>query len=304
MSEVHNESNQDDQNFGLDNLPENEQKETKEILESLSPEKEEEKTEEKQPEKAEDPKKPEETKGDDKGDEKAERRDVALMPAWKHKIAEQQWVKEKAELEQKLAESASSKEKPHDDTKIEDGKESESDIDITALADELGVEESVVAKIIDTAEQRAKANFKQFELSDEDKQALVAAKQYQEQQVIESERKLFESDFEKQVLPEIKKEYGDDVPESVVADLKEKLHGIAYTDEYKKVPYSEIYRGKAEFRGVIAEKRKSAESSRGGAFQTSGQMVKYEDLDESQIANLSGEEFDKYSDYMARRERS
>lgn len=295
------ELNQDNQNHGLDTLPENERKETQEILDSLAPAKDEDKPEEKQPAKEEAPKEPAEPKDEDKN----ERRDVALMPAWKHKIAEKQWQDEKADLERKLAEASDSKGKPSSAELpvTEPEKKSESDIDIKALAEELGADESTVAKIIEAAEERAKAQYKPFELSDEDKQALVAAKEYQAQQALDTERALFERDFTKDVLPEIKKEYGDDVPESVIADLKEKLHGIAYTPEYKLIPYNEIYRAKAEFRGVAAEKRKSAESSRGGAFQVSGETVKYEDLDENQIANLSGEDFDKYSDYMARRER-
>jgi hypothetical protein len=315
MSENLNNEPQGAETHGLDNLPENERQETQEILDSLKPEGEEDtpKPEEKPEETKEEPKeeeKPEEKQDDEKGEEKQEgRRDVSMMPAYKHKIAEKKWESEKAELQAKLDEYENS-EKPSEDKptdvpeagdKPEEGKGLTPNV--KKLAEELGAEEEAVAKIIDAAKKEAQEEMRPFMLTDEQKQALADLQNLKHEKAMEAEKNLFNEDFEKDILPEIRKEYGDDIPDSVVADLKEKLRDIAYKPEYQKVPYLEIYRGKQDFRGVIAPKRKTAETSKGGFFQIAGKTVKYEDLGPDQIANLSDSDFDKYSDYMARREK-
>jgi hypothetical protein len=316
MSQTHNEAQGAPDN-GLDSLPEKEREETQEILDSLADKDEgkddpkpkedpkpEEKKEEEKP-KDEDKKSEEDGEGDDKNDS-SKRRDPSLMPAYKHKIAEKGWEKEKAELEAKIAEYEKGKSPENKSDDEPDGKpndESKSDIDVEALADELGADKEAVSKIVEVAEKRAAEKMKPFMLSDTDKQALADLQDLRRQQALEQENQLYSQDFDKDVLPEIKKEYGDDVPESVIADIKSKLKDVAYTNEYAKVPFSEIYRAKSEFRELVAPKRKTAEGSKGGNFQVAGKTVKYEDLGPDQVANLSDDEFDKYSDYMARREK-
>lgn len=295
MNNEKTELSQDSQ-FGIENLPENERKETQEILDSLKPE-------EKAEDKPETLPKEEEKKEDDQ-EKPEEKKEPSLIPAYKIKIAEKQWEKERLALEQKIEDLSKPKETPHVEDEGDKPKEpeSKSDVDIRELADELGVDESVVDKIVKVAEARAKASNKPFELSPEDKHALVVAKQFEEKQRVELEEAIFDQSFDEKVLPEIKAEYGEDVPSSVVLYLKEKLRELSYQDGYEKVPHDLIYRGEKSFREVIAPKRKTSEPSGLGSFEVSGKTVRFEDLSTEDVEKLSDEDFDKYSDHMARRE--
>ena len=108
------------------------------------------------------------------------------------------------------------------------------------------------------------------------------------------EDKIFDREFSKDIvtLEDLKKEDQEEV--------KKLLKDLAFTEEYAKVPLKRIWRFEEfdKFRGEVKGK-KSAESSGGGAR---GELTNYDSWSKEDIKNASGPEFDKYCDYMEKKQ--
>ncbi|MEI9893790.1 MAG: hypothetical protein WDN28_07775 [Chthoniobacter sp.] len=88
-------------------------------------------------------------------------------------------------------------------------------------------------------------------------EALADLKKAREEQGVQAEMAKFAADFDRDVLPALKAEYGDDVPASVIESVKEQLKEAAYSKpEYQKTPFKVIYKGDDAFRNLVAPKKK------------------------------------------------
>lgn len=254
----------------LENLPEKERKETEEILGTLKeegtpkpPVAGEKKGGEEVP-----PKQPEaelnadgtpKTKVEDKpADTPAKppaRREASVVPAWKLKVAEDQ--KGKAEERAQTAEEIAAK-------ALEDGKKPDEvaanlETELAKIAEETGMPIEALKRLgkifAPAADPRIDTVVQSAERREAEAAALVEVTNYN-------------ADFDRDVLPLIAKEYGDasgKVPAETVAKIKEEMAKIAYTPEYAKIPYTEIYRGREDFRGIIPPVGAGGEGSRPGS---------------------------------------
>lgn len=274
MVDIETEVSQDTQieQTGLEGLPAAERKETEELLGEIAKEgetvakpvvvKEGEEGDAIPPKTAVEPKLGED--GKPLKEEVAEpekplpRREASVVPAWKLKVAEDQ----KGGIEKVLADTKAALEKAlKGGTKPDEAAVDAANKRLTALAEKTGMDVDALKElgsIFTPAPVTADPAIKQA-LDDIARQKQETAAQVEVAQ--------FSADFNKDILPLIKKEYGDkdgNVPPETVTKIKDAMAKIAYTPEYAKVPYAVIYRGQEEFRGVIPPASKGAEASRGG----------------------------------------
>ncbi|MES2224990.1 MAG: hypothetical protein V4478_03310 [Patescibacteria group bacterium] len=309
MANNQQESHADD--HGLQNLPQKEREETQKILDELqegekdnteAPEKETEKPQKQ--EEAETPAKEEPKEGEEKPDsekgEKKERRETGLVPAWKLGMEKTRAAKVEADLKADIEnlKNGTLPEKKQDESK-------EEDVDIDAVAKAIIEKHDVQdPEVIEDIFKAIKGYVSKQSALPADLQAKLAQiDEIKAAEEIKVEEANFNRDFDKDILPLIKSEYGEDITDEKVAEIKEKLKEIAYSPEYAKVPYDEIYHGKRDFRGVVAPKKKSAEGTRESSINLKAGETNYSELTDAEAAALSPEEFQKYSDNMAKNER-
>ena len=264
-------------------------KESKEIMEEIESEKgsEEEESEEDKSQKEEEKEESKEDKPEEKKEEKKEEKEEKeedekedkekvgrvpkTMPIWKHKIAEKDWEKKVDKLQLDL-EEATKKSTPVQAEKIKE------------MVEKYGLEEGMVKDLIGIV-----GGSKSLDKDSKDKIAKI------EKELADSkEDKIFDREFSKDIvtLEDLKKEDQEEV--------KKLLKDLAFTEEYAKVPLKRIWRFEEfdKFRGEVKGK-KSAESSGGGAR---GELTNYDSWTKEDIKNASGSEFDKYCDYMEKKQ--
>lgn len=215
-----------------------------------------------------------------------------LMPVYVHKVAENKWQQDREKLLSSI----------EDLTKTNSSKEGETQeakdarlAKIKAVADKHGYEPAFVEDILAIATENG------GKLPPEVEQGLRKAHGLSAERDLEMETANYSADFDRVILPIIKAEYGDDVPKNVISDIKEDLKGLAYSEEYAKVPYEVIYRGNAEFRGLVPAKQKGGESSRGGSnveSDATGKPDLTKPISDTQLKTLSDADFDTYAKNM------
>lgn len=294
---------------GLENLPQAERDETQKILDEIETEKAQAPTDPKPTEEVKpvEPKKepvvepkPEEKKLEDIKPEP--RRDTKLIPAWQLEIERDKTAKrEKDLLEQIETLKGPAGKKPEDTVASPEDFAKR----VSALVDDEGISETLAKRMIEL-EDIAKNGVK---IPKEITEAIEGMKQAKDAASIVAETAQFNQDFDKQILPLIKAEYGDDTKPEIIERIREDLKAKAYSTEYSKVPYTTIYKGEDQFRGVIAEKKKGAEGARGGstaAQENAGgdQIDLAKPLSDEVVASLSNADFEKYCKNMESYEKS
>ena len=239
-------------------------------------------------------------KVEEKKPEKPEERRKApkLMPVYVHKVAEKKWSEEKATLLGQIEELSTTTSKGGEESpEAKAAREAK----IKALAEKHGYDEEFVREVLELATENG------GKLPASVEEGLRKAHMVSTERELETEEANYSADFDRSILPLIKAEYGDDVPPNVIADIKEDLKGLAYSEEYGKVPYSVIYKGQDQFRGLIPGKKKAAEGSRGGTGEGSvGDLEKpdlTQPLSDDVIKTLSDTDFETYSKNMEQREK-
>lgn len=300
-------------NDGLDNLPESQRKETQEILDDIT------KAEESKPkpEDVDTSKKPEgEEKKDDEGDKKPEldkdgkpiktedESESSKRRPWQ-KAIEHKRKEHAAGLEQQVQDLTAKIAELTQRAKPDDGKPATTE-QKNVLGDKVKklVEESkidVPPEFIESIIQLAREG---KELPEEITEKLAEVDKIKSAIEVEKEETFFSKDFDKLILPLVKAEYGDGIPEEKIAEIKEKLKQFAYSDQYGHLPYEEIYAAKKDFRGVVAPKKRSAEGPRNGSVTFDESKKDYKNLTEAEALSLTPEEFDKWSDAQAANERN
>lgn len=325
MSNTNNEPNQGGPDGDLQNLPDAERKETQEILDDIaktnagSGKPEDVKPDAKPPEP---PKAPEATPdskpdGNDKDKQpdvqkSGDRREVSLMPTWMHKADESKWNKEKEDLMgqiEKLSKSPGAPSKDGQGGEKPPQANGDYKAEVAKIAEQYQIQPELAEALVKVAIQNS------GKIPADVEAKLAKIDKLESERAIEVETAKFSNDFDTIVLPLIKAEYGDDVPAEVVSKIKEDLKSVAYTPEYARVPYTTIYKGTDQFRGIIPPKKAGAERSRGGHHQSkensgAGEMPSWkekveagEKLTDEEVSKLSDDEFEAYSNTMAVRER-
>lgn len=311
-------NNSDLDQGGLETLPENERVETQKILDEIKKDEDtlplEPNAEQPKPEIKPEPAKPEEKvepkveeagnkKPDDEQKPEEKRRDPKFIPAWVHEVDKAAKEKEILKLQSEIERLTKSGNKAPVEGEEQKGSE-DSYKDVDAAAEKAGIDKDFARTMYDLA------NKNKGELPEEVANDLKAARQLREDREIQAEEVQFSSDFDSKIVPLIKAEYGDDVPQATIAQIKGELKAKAYTKEYAQVPYSTIYKGEDQFRDVIAPLKKGAENGRGGTMITvvdgarDGEIDLTKPLLDDVLKTLTDEQFEKYSDNMAKYEQS
>jgi hypothetical protein len=311
---------------GLDNLAPGAKKETEEILADINKEEEAKKAAELLKNGEKPPKSPEEIKAEEdakkladeqaakkeeedkkKADleesQKKPRRESKLVPSYLLGIEKTEREKREKEL---LAEIELLKKgaKPDGDGSSEHKEIPK--VEIKALVDKLVADNQIEdPKVIEDVFKAVEAFVNEkTKLPADVLEKLKTVDELKSQAEVAVEEANFNKDFDKDILPLIKAEYGDDIPVEKITEIKEKLKAIAYTPEYQKISYDEIYFGKKDFRGLHTPSKRSAEGSGSGASDLTKSTESFDkELSEEEYNALSPEDQQKYEDTMAKQER-
>lgn len=320
MTDQNNENNQGSETDALNGLPDKERKETLEILDEIEKESAQNSTSkpEEKPDQKPDEGKPkdgdEKGKSDgkkpdldeDKGKSKSEsRREVKLIPAFIHEIEKKKLNSRISELQSEVETLTKGNSNRPDDGKSKDNHdEPDSEKEINEVAEKHGVSPELVKDMLALANKNGK-------LPSDVAEKLAEIDRLKNESSIKAEEQAFENDFSQKIVPLIKAEYGDNVPAGVINQIKEDLKAKAYTPEYEKVPFTVIYKGEDNFRGLIAPEKKGVEGGRGGTFNKENaekaggdQLDLTKPLADDVVRSLSDADFDTYCKNMESYERS
>lgn len=225
--------------------------------------------------------KEEKPKEEKKEDVKIER-DVSYVPTWKLKVAEDQKLK----AEQKLAEAQSEIERLSQKKTLTHSEQQILDSSLQEIADEYNLDISFLEKF---------------------KNALTPKEAIKKLESLEEERnKLFQettynSEFEKDIVPLIKSE-NPDISSTALSQLKEDLKSFAFSEEYKKLPLSKIFRAEKESFNIpqVKTHKKTAESLRSGITRTND-AIDFDNISEQDFLSLSPEDKIKFARQKAGR---
>jgi len=243
--------------------------------------------------------------GADNSDHAGEkRRAPKLIPAWVHERAKAELEKENSALKKQIEEAAKGS-STGADAGNDGAKKTDEELEkeINDIAEQQGVDPKVIKAAVDIAVKRAGV------LPPGVMQELEHVRKYREQQDVQAEEVLFSADFERQITPLIKAEYGESASQEVIDGIKEKMKSLAYSPEFANVTYTMLYKGSDQFRGIVPTPKRGAESSRGGTI-TQATTSTEDDIDltkplaDDVIGKLSDKQFEIYSDNMQKYEKS
>lgn len=228
---------------------------------------------------AEEPKQEPEVKEDDNRVIDRQPKEPTLVPAWKVKIAQEKLQKENEELKAKILNFQKTP------TKENERATRETVANIRELASEAGLElderqEMFFERIAETIASRAKP-------ADDVLKTLEALQQQHQVNALEAE---FDAEFSKELLPKIKEQYGD-MPERELTTLRSKLHELAFSEQYAKVPLTKIFRAEADDLGIQPAKQ-SMRAPKSG--KTRGTDIDFSQMDEASFSQMSDEQIDAY----------
>jgi len=260
--------------------------EEKEEEEEKKEEKEEQTTEEEEKEEEE------EEEEEERGRRQKEARTPRLMPVWKYKIAEKEWLKKAKETEKKIQELEATinelKKKP-----ATTEREEEIETAMEEFAEESGLDKETLEKLTGLIKKSILKEIpREGGLSEEEREKL---RKIEEAITWSREDKLFEEEYNKDIVPLIKEMQ---IPEENERKIKKTLYNLAFTEEFSKLPLREIIRTSAFDDlvpiggGTKRKGRRTAESTSGArATPRRGEVLTGEDiLGKEQIPD---EEFDK-----------
>lgn len=201
-------------------------------------------------------------------------KEPTMIPAWKAKIADKKQNERIAELE---AEIEASKAKPAPTVAP-----TQSNNDIKELASSYGLDLDANQQAFFEA-LASKGN----SVPDEVVQNIQA---FQQQQKVDSLESQYSNEFNNDVLPLIKEQYGD-LPESQLTSLRQKLHDKAFSDTYAKVPLSNVFRAEAHSMDISTPKGSIVTNKSG---KTRGTSPDFSNMSEADFNALDGDGVDSF----------
>lgn len=205
-------------------------------------------------------------------------KEPTLVPAWKAKIAQEKLEKENEELRRQIETLQKSPTQANEQA-------TQASIDnIRDLAEQAGL-------VLDDSQEMF---FKQIAAAIAEKAApkemIQTLQAYQQQQHINYLESQFDQEFSKEVLPTIKAQYGD-IPEQEMATIRTKLHDLAFTEQYSKVPLAKIFKAEVDDIGIRPSKQ-TVHTPKSG--KTRGTEIDFSQMDESSFSQMSDEQIDAY----------
>lgn len=205
-------------------------------------------------------------------------KEPTLIPVWQHKVAEKKWEQEREQLNQELEALRANP------TQANRENVAQSVSNLRELAQQNGLElderqerffQSLVSSVKAVPEQLTQ----ELEALRRDRQIAYLETQY-------------ENEFLKDVAPLLA-----EVPEHQHAELRQKLHNLAFSEQYAKVPLKKIFLAEQDTLNVIPSRHKvSMDTTKQGKSRTV--VTDYVNLSEADVEKLSPDEFEKYADSL------
>jgi len=202
-------------------------------------------------------------------------KEPTLIPAWKAKIAEERLEKENEILRQQL-EALQRNPTQENREQVQD-----SVANIRELASQHGLE------LNDQQEQFFNALVQRNSVPQDLLQNMQALQQQKEIDYLETQ---YNEEFSKDVAPLLKERYGD-LPEKQLATLRQKLHDVAFTEAYAKVPLKKIFLAESEDLAIKPSKEHIVTNKSG---KTRGTELDFSSVDEDTFKALDGDSLDKF----------
>lgn len=207
-------------------------------------------------------------------------KEPALIPAWEHKVAEKKWAKEREALEAELQQLRANPTQANREAVAQTAG------NLRELAQQYGLE-------LDDAQERFFSDLlnravpqdltKKLEALEKDRQIAFLEHQY-------------EQEFSKEVTPLIKERYGE-VSDAKLAELRAKLHDMAFTETYAKVPLRKVFLAEeSDFK--LQRNDPSSPVVPGKSGKTRTVQVDYDKVDEDAFKRMSPDEVEKYIDWQ------
>jgi hypothetical protein len=205
-------------------------------------------------------------------------KEPTLIPAWQHKVAEKKWEQEREQLNQELE---SLRANP---TQANRANVAQTAGNLREMAQQYGLElddrqEQFFQSLVSSANAVPEQLTKELEALKQDRQIAYLETQY-------------ENEFLKDVAPLLA-----EVPENQHAELKQKLHNLAFSEQYAKVPLRKVFLAEQDTLNVVPSRHKvSMDTTKQGKSRTV--VTDYSNLSEADVEKLSPEEFEKYADSL------
>jgi hypothetical protein len=201
-------------------------------------------------------------------------KEPSLMPAWEHKVAQKKWEQEREQLTQEL-EAMKANPTPANRENV-----AQTARNVREMAQQFGLE------LDDRQEQFFQTLVSNTAVPEHLTRELEALKQDRQIAYLETQ---YENEFLKDVAPL--------VPETQHAELRQKLHDLAFSEQYAKVPLKKVFLAEQDTLNVIPSQRKvSMDTTKQGKSRTV--LTDYSNLSEADVEKLSPEEFEKYADSL------
>lgn len=205
-------------------------------------------------------------------------KEPTLIPAWKAKIAEDRLAKENEALKQQL-EALQNNPTPENKQEVQDRMD-----DIRAIAEAEGLQ-------LDDAQERffnkLAATLTQKAVPQDLLKNVEAFQQHQQIAQLEAE---YNQEFTRDIVPLVKEKYGD-LPEKELATLSKKLHDLAFTDTYAKVPLKKVFLAESDDLKITPPKDGIVTHKSG---RTRNADIDLSSIDEESFKSLDGDTLDKF----------
>lgn len=205
-------------------------------------------------------------------------KEPALMPTWQYKVAEKKWEKEREQLTQQLEAMQANPTQANRENVAQTAR------NVREMAEQFGLElddrqEQFFQALVQTTTAVPEHLTRELEAPEQEKQIAYLEIQY-------------ENEFLKDVAPLLA-----EVPETQHAELRQKLHDLAFSEQYSKVPLKKVFLAEQDTLNVIpTQRRVSMDTTKQGKSRTV--VTDYSNLSEADVEKLSPEEFEKYADSL------
>jgi hypothetical protein len=206
-------------------------------------------------------------------------REPSLIPAWEHKVAEKRWDKEKSELLSTIEQL-----KAHP-TNANQQAVAQQAGNLRELAQQYGLE-------LDESQEKFFSALLSKAVPQDVSQKLEALERDRQITFLEAQ---YEDEFNKDVAPLLQERYGLDSTQ--LAGLKSKLHDVAFTDTYAKVPLRKVFLAEeSEFKLQPNQQHETVKPTKSG--KTRSASIDFDEVDEETFARMSPEEVERYSKHQ------
>jgi small-conductance mechanosensitive channel len=211
-------------------------------------------------------------------------KEPSLMPAWEHKVAQKQWEKEREQLTQELEALRANPSQANREAVRETAG------NLKDLARQYGLE-------LDDNQERFFSDLLAKAVPQDLTQKLTALEQDRQIAFLETQ---YDAEWSKEVEPLLKSQFGE-VPADKLAEIKQSLHNLAFSETYAKVPLKKVFLAEqGMFNLGHTHAKQTVDASKSGKARS--MHIDYERVTESDFEKMAPEEAEKYTEWLIAKE--